>query len=115
MKVENNNISKIHIKQKKISKKLWFNVYEKLTAMVEHNKYDTLSEPNIISNLIYNITLSEQQQEFVNGEMYFILIIFNIRIGFKKFKYNSFCFNFFLYSKAATKLAHQIQEHLLKI
>lgn len=44
--------------------------------MVEHNKYDTLSEPNIISNLIYSITLSEQPQEFVNGETYLILIIF---------------------------------------
>lgn len=38
--------------------------------MVEYNKCDTLSEQNIISNLIYSITLSEQQQEFVNGEMY---------------------------------------------
>lgn len=38
--------------------------------MVEYNKYDTLGEQNVISSLIYGITLSEHSQEFANGEMY---------------------------------------------
>lgn len=41
-----------------------------LYTMVEYNKYDTLGDQNVISNLIYGITLTEQPQELVNGEMY---------------------------------------------
>lgn len=39
--------------------------------MVEYNKYDDLKEQQLISNLIYGATLSEQPQQFVaNNEMY---------------------------------------------
>lgn len=52
--------------------------------MVEHNKYDV--ESNVISNLVYSLALSEQHQEFANGEMYFILIYFDspFRLLFSK-------------------------------
>lgn len=39
--------------------------------MVEYNKYDDLKEQQLISNLIYGATISEQPQQLAaNSEMY---------------------------------------------